>query len=67
MQLGGGKFPGKCGVRVDGLYVQSKGVLYEGMDKGFFPNFIPHFVENIGIMSRNDGSREPFPGFHNTH
>ncbi len=76
MQLGGSKFPGKCGVRVDGFYghfsdeelrVQSKGILYEGNCKGFYPNFIPHFLENIDIMSRNDGSRVLFPVFHNPH
>ncbi len=76
MKLGGCKFLRKCEVRVDVLYghfsdeevrVQSKGVLYEGNCKGFFSNFIPHFLENIDIMSRNDGSRVLFPVFHNPH
>ncbi len=40
---------------------------YEGNCKGFYPNCIQHFLENIDIMSRNDGSRELFPVFHNPH
>ncbi len=37
------------------------------MRKDFSPNFPQPFLENIDRRSRNDGSREPIPVFHNPH
>ncbi len=35
------------------------------MGKGFCPKFLQPFLENVDIMSCNDGNRELIPIFHN--
>ncbi len=37
------------------------------MGKGFCPNFVKPLLENVDRRNRNDGSRGPFPVFHNPH
>ncbi len=54
---GGGRAKG------DGVSVQSMGA----MGKDICPNFLQPFLENIDRRSRNDGSRELIPVFHNPH
>ncbi len=51
---------GKWGV---GVSVQSMGEV----GKGFCPNFLQPFFENIDRRSCNDGSRELIPVFHDLH
>ncbi len=52
-----------AGGKGGGLNVQLMGE----MGKDVYPNFLQAFLANIDRRSRNDGSRELIPVFHNPH